>query len=81
MENFLSLSFFKIFSLKTNKAYFQLESRLCLAGNEKARALLAEHSSMESFRKVVEILKDRYSPYHEGQLSWPEERTGIYFII
>lgn len=54
---------------------------LCLAGNEKARALLAEHSSMESFRKVVEILKDRYSPYHEGQLSWPEERTDHDLVL
>ncbi|XP_043479123.1 tRNA-dihydrouridine(16/17) synthase [NAD(P)(+)]-like [Leptopilina heterotoma] len=54
---------------------------LCLAGNEKARALLAEQSSMESFRKVVEILKDRYSPYHEGQLSWPEERTDHDLVL
>lgn len=30
---------------------------------------------MESFKSVVNALKDRYLPYHEGRSSWQEERS------
>ncbi|XP_033224562.1 tRNA-dihydrouridine(16/17) synthase [NAD(P)(+)]-like [Belonocnema kinseyi] len=54
---------------------------LCLTENEEARALLAENSTMESFRRVVELLKERYLPYHEGRLSWPEERSDYDLVL
>lgn len=31
---------------------------------------------MEAFKNVVDILKDRYLPYHEGRLAWQTEKTG-----
>ncbi|XP_011505973.1 PREDICTED: tRNA-dihydrouridine(16/17) synthase [NAD(P)(+)]-like isoform X2 [Ceratosolen solmsi marchali] len=41
-----------------------------LTENATERANLAENSTMESFRNVVQALKDRYLPYHEGHLIW-----------
>ncbi|XP_046478213.1 tRNA-dihydrouridine(16/17) synthase [NAD(P)(+)]-like isoform X3 [Neodiprion pinetum] len=46
---------------------------LCLAGNEEARANLARNSTMESFRGVVEALRTRYLPYHEGLMLWDDK--------
>ncbi|XP_008548728.1 tRNA-dihydrouridine(16/17) synthase [NAD(P)(+)]-like [Microplitis demolitor] len=43
---------------------------LCLTENAEERALLARYSTMESFRDVVDRLKNRYLPYHEGKQVW-----------
>ncbi|CAD6205708.1 GSCOCG00009978001-RA-CDS, partial [Cotesia congregata] len=48
---------------------------LCLPENAEERALLARFSTMESFRSVVERLKNRYLPYHEGKILW--ERSTL----
>lgn len=45
-------------------------SRLCLPENAEERVRLAVHSSMESFKIVVDRLRERYLPYHEGKLVW-----------
>ncbi|XP_074106212.1 dihydrouridine synthase 1 [Cotesia typhae] len=45
---------------------------LCLPENAEERALLARFSTMESFRSVVERLKNRYLPYHEGKILWEQ---------
>lgn len=41
-----------------------------MAENTEERELLAKNSTMESFRRVVENLRDRYLPYHEGKVVW-----------
>ncbi|XP_012251380.2 tRNA-dihydrouridine(16/17) synthase [NAD(P)(+)]-like [Athalia rosae] len=48
---------------------------LCLPGNEEERGNLARNSTMESFRGVVEALRARYLPYHEGCLSWDPQSS------
>ncbi|KAF7395472.1 hypothetical protein HZH68_009522 [Vespula germanica] len=49
--------------------------RLCLAENKEERDNLATNSTMESFRRVVENVRDRYQPYHEGNRLWCEEKS------
>lgn len=34
---------------------------------------MARNSTMESFKNVVYGLRDRYLPYHEGRLAWPQQ--------
>ncbi|XP_012272901.1 tRNA-dihydrouridine(16/17) synthase [NAD(P)(+)]-like isoform X2 [Orussus abietinus] len=48
---------------------------LCLAENAEQRSQLARSSTIESFRKVVNALKERYLPYYEGRLIWQEEKN------
>ncbi|XP_008212670.2 tRNA-dihydrouridine(16/17) synthase [NAD(P)(+)]-like [Nasonia vitripennis] len=44
-----------------------------LPENANERTHLAQNSTMESFRSVVQALKDKYLPYHEGHLIWRRE--------
>ncbi|KAK0160501.1 hypothetical protein PV328_007907 [Microctonus aethiopoides] len=46
---------------------------LCLPENAEERVRLAVQSSMESFKTVVDRLRERYLPYHEGKLVWRTE--------
>ncbi|KAL7292999.1 hypothetical protein TKK_0013448 [Trichogramma kaykai] len=41
-----------------------------LSENADVRSILAQNSTMESFRTVVREIKNRYQPYHEGKVVW-----------
>lgn len=43
---------------------------LSLPENSEEREILGRNSTMESFRSVVDNLRKKYLPYHEGKLTW-----------
>lgn len=45
---------------------------LCLPSNKDVRFELANKSTLEDFRKVATVIRDRYKPFHDGIEVWKE---------